>query len=98
MPDALWRLIDVDDRLDEWIERESPNQDLIIAVTAWTLSRMEDPYESLRRDPGFANLWFGKVPRTYDPDTRTAIACTLFVDEQSHEVKIDRFARLGVPI
>ena len=46
-----------------WIERELPSDDLRLTVTAWILTRYDDPYQGVQREPGFDNLWFGEIPR-----------------------------------
>lgn len=44
------------------------------------------------------NLWYGKVPDTYDAESRTAVLCSYFVNEVNHTVRCDSFARLSLPI
>jgi hypothetical protein len=64
VPDAArsWILEGFLDCLDRWAALESPSDDLRMVVTAWILSRYDDPYMGVRREPGFDNLWFGPVP------------------------------------
>jgi hypothetical protein len=57
-----WQLESFLDHLDVWIEREQPSDDLRLIVTAWVLTRYEDPYQGVQREPGFENLWFGEIP------------------------------------
>ena len=38
--------------------------DLRFLVTEWILTRAADPYQGVRREAGFDNLWFGAVPRS----------------------------------
>lgn len=66
MPSGVgpWALEGFLDRLDAWAEFESPKDDLRLIVTAWILTRYDDPYQGVRREPGFANLWFGAIPNS----------------------------------
>ena len=48
--------------MDEWVDLEGPPEWLRLLVLNWLLSRIDDPYEGLRRQPDFENLWFGLVP------------------------------------
>lgn len=98
MPDGSWLLEDFLEQLDRWAERESVSIDLKFVVTEWVLSRMDDPYEGVRREPTMPNLWYGKVPNTYDATDRTVIVCSYFINEHEHSVRCDSFARLGLPI
>jgi hypothetical protein len=61
-----WQLVRFLEHLNRWGEIESPDPDTRLVVTAWVMSRHEDPYRGVRREPGFPNLWFGKVPNTLD--------------------------------
>ena len=47
MPDLVpsWILKDFLEQLDAWIDTEKPTQDLINHVTAWIMSRADDPYQ-----------------------------------------------------
>lgn len=98
MPDGSWLLEDFLERLDQWAERESVPVDLRFVVTEWILSRMDDPYEGVRRDTSIPNLWYGKVPGPYDVRDRSAVVCSYFINERDHSVRCDSFARLGLPI
>lgn len=61
-----WALTRFDECLDRWIDVEDPPDDLRLIVTAWVLSRFDDPYQGVVREPNFPNLWFGRVPGTAD--------------------------------
>jgi hypothetical protein len=52
----------------------------------------------VQREPSMPNLWYGKVPDTFDADDRTVIVCSYFINEREHSVRCDSFARLGLPI
>ena len=102
MPDGrgLWQLTDFEERLDGWISRESPSQDLINIVTAWVLSRMEDPYEGARREPDFENLWSVRLRGTADGTGSkfTMVLCSYRINEVKHVVEADNFATLSYPV
>lgn len=92
-----WALEGFLDRLDAWIELEHPGDDLKIFVTAWTLSRHDNPYAGVRREPGFDNLWFGVVPGSVH-GTCKAVTCAYWIFESRHTVRCDSFATLSLPI
>lgn len=93
-----WRLSRFQERLDEWIDLEDPDDRLRIVVVNWVLSRMEDPYDGLLRQQGFDNLWFGIIPGTGDLSARSAVVCSLWIEETAHSVRCDRIATLSWPI
>lgn len=96
-PDSRWVLEGFERCLDEWIERDHPSEELSYVVTEWVLSRAENPYVGVRREPGFENLWFGAVARSGDERGR-AVACAYWVEESTRTVKCDSIATLGQPI
>lgn len=69
---------------------------LRVLVLNWLLSRIDDPYDGLRRQPDFDNLWFGVVPGSLH--SGEVIACSLWVFEQNHSVRCDRIATLSWPV
>lgn len=78
------------------IALQQPPQDLTLAVTAWILSRYDDPYQGVRREPAFENLWYGPVP-----DTDLAgkvVQCAYWIEESTHTVRCDSFATLSRPV
>lgn len=95
--DSGWRLTDFEACLDRWIELEQPDQDLSLHVTAWVLGRHDDPYDGMRREPEFANLWFGAVPGSAHGDG-LVVACSLWIEEATRTVRCDSFATLSLPI
>jgi len=91
-----WTLENFVDALDRWIDRESPPQDLRNFVTAWVFSRYDDPYQGVRREPGFANLWFGQVPGSQHGNGQV-VACSYWIMELERVVRCDSFATLNLP-
>jgi hypothetical protein len=91
-----WRLEGFLERLDAWAERESPSGDLKLLVTAWIMTRYEDPYQGMRRERGFPNLWFGSVP--HSEVAGTTVVCTYWIEESARTVRCDGFATLNLPI
>jgi hypothetical protein len=73
-----WQLENFLDHLDVWIESQRPSADLCLTVTAWILTRYDDPYQGVQREPGFDNLWFGEIPRTRH-GAATAVACSYWI-------------------
>ena len=46
-----WKLENFAERFDAWADLESPDGDLRCVVMAWVLTRGDDPYEEVRREP-----------------------------------------------
>jgi hypothetical protein len=92
-----WSLEGFLDTLDAWAERESPTDDLRMVVTAWVLSRYDDPYQGVRRENGFPNLWYGPVPNSGDGAGRVVV-CSYWIMESSRTVRCDSFATLSLPL
>lgn len=92
-----WRQEAFETRLDEWIELEEPSLHLRRLVTAWVLTRLEDPYSGLQREAGFPNLWFGRIPGTYQPESGAVVVCSLWIEEASKTVRCDRIGTLSTP-
>lgn len=85
------------ERLDRWVEQESPADGLRILVTEWILSRYDDPYQGVTREQGFANLWFGRVPRSED-GSGFVVVCSYWIQESTRTVRCDSFATLSLPL
>jgi hypothetical protein len=66
-----------------------------MAVRAWLLSRLDDPYHGVRREPGFENLWSGVVPSTHRG--WTVVVCSYFVFEAMGTVRCNSLATLNLP-
>jgi hypothetical protein len=91
-----WQLENFLERLDDWIAREGPAHDLVLVVTAWLLSRMEDPYQGARREAGFDNLWFGVIPNSGD-HAGHVVGCSYWIFESRRAVRCDNFGLLNWP-
>lgn len=94
---SRWRLIGFEDRLDEWQRNESADEDLLLIILPWIMSRFEDPYQGMKREPEFENLWFGPVPHTYDGQGNVVV-CSYWIEEAGHSVRCDSFATLALPL
>lgn len=92
-----WTLQDFLLRFDQWADQESPSDDLRLEVIAWILSRAEDPYQGVRRESGFDNLWYGSIPSTHH-DRDQVVVCAYWIHEQSRTVRCERFGSLSLPI
>jgi hypothetical protein len=95
-PSELWTLEQLDERFDAWVKQEAPSTDLCVYVLDWVMSRMGDPYDGARRQPGFSNLWFAPIPDT-EHDGKQA-TCTYWIEEATRRVRFDMFATLDLPI
>jgi hypothetical protein len=98
VPDPnIWALENFEVCLDAWIELERPSDDLRFLVTAWVLTRFDDPYVGVRREPSFDNLWFGAVPGSVHGEGRVVV-CSYWVHESQRMVRCDSVATLNLPI
>lgn len=97
---GLWRLTEFDQRFEAWLARDNPTPDLSAAVAAWMLTRMEDPYEGAKREPGFPNLWSAQVAgsATGRPGDITVVLCSFWINESDHTVECDNFSILSYPV
>jgi hypothetical protein len=77
-----WRLEGFSECLDEWADRDDPVVDLRAVVTAWVLTRFDDPYQGVRREPPFETLWFGAMPGSGDGQGH-AVACSYWIQERT---------------
>lgn len=92
-----WALEDFIKRLDWWIDSESPPDDLRLIVTAWILTRYDDPFQGVRRESAFPNLWFGAVPDSEDGAGKVVV-CSYWIAESTRTVRCDSFATLSLPL
>jgi hypothetical protein len=92
----FWRLEDFGERLDYWAATQDASPELRRLVATWILTRFDDPYQGVRREPGFPNLWFGQVPGSLHGDH--AVFCTYRIFELDRSVRCDNFATLSLPI
>lgn len=93
----LWTLLGFLDRLDQWAAREAPPDALRLLVTTWIMTRYDTPYQGVRREGKFPNLWFGPVPGALDPVGRV-VACSYWIDEVNHTVRCDSFGSFDPPV
>lgn len=93
----VWTLQDFLLRFDQWAAQEDPDEDLRLQVIAWILSRADDPYQGVRREPGFDNLWYGSIPFTQH-DRDQVVICAYWIHELSRAVRCERFGSLSLPI
>jgi hypothetical protein len=94
---APWGLENFLECFDRWAELESSSDDVRLITIEWIFSRTENPYLGVRREAGFANLWFGAVPGTLEP-SGTVVACAYWIMEATHHVRCDSFATLSMPL
>lgn len=92
-----WQLAGFLERLDDWVAREAPPEDVRLIVTAWILSRLDDPYQGVRRAAGFPNLWYGVVPKS-DYGSDLVVVCSYWIEESKRAVRCDDFASLTRPV
>ncbi len=96
MAEPLWRLDSFLERFDAWCHTEQVTVDERVLVTLWVMTRMENPFVGVRREPGFADLWFGPIPSTAGNDR--VIVCSYWVDPKARTVRCNSFARLSLPL
>jgi hypothetical protein len=68
-----------------------------LAVTCWILARADDPYQGVKRERGFDNLWYGVVPDSLHGDNMIVL-CSYCVYESRHAVRRDQIATLSYPV
>ena len=94
---APWTLENFIEALDIWTESENPSDDLRIVVTAWVMSRADDPYQGVRREASFDNYWYGTVPRSLHDDDKVVL-CSYWIIESEHVVRCDLINTLSYPV
>lgn len=101
MPDSFggWRLELFLERFDMWAQREGTNvdQDLRLVVVSWMQSRMDDPYQGVRRQEGFENFWFGLIPNSGDGQGNF-VGCSYWIFEADRLVRCDNYGLLSWPV
>lgn len=90
----FWESIGFHERLSAWIDLESPDHELIVAVFEWIdRQTRHDPYRGVRRQADIAsNLWWGRIPGTVRADT--AVFCSYWIYEDLRQVRCDSISTL----
>lgn len=96
-PRSAWELDRFLDCFDRWVDLEKPDQDLRHRVLGWVFTRYDDPYQGMQRQLEAPNLWFGKIPGTYDGHGE-AVCCSYWISETTRTVVCDSIATLPMPI
>ena len=91
-----WTLENFEECLDRWIDLEKPIDELKLIVTAWVLTRFDDPYVGVRREAGFDNLWYATVPRTAHEGS--IVVCSYWIFDRERRVRSDSIATLSLPL
>jgi hypothetical protein len=92
-----WKLVGFEERFDAWADLDNPSQDLRVVVMEWVIGRHDDPYQGVRREAGFPNLWFGKIPHSEDGKGH-AVAGPYWIEESTRTVRCESFSALREPI
>lgn len=66
------------------------------AALAWIMNRHVDPYQGVRRDSEWENLWFGPIPGTIHDGQ--VVCCSYWIEEQTHTVRCNLFSTLSTPV
>jgi hypothetical protein len=83
--------------LDRWRDEHADGDELLLRrVVNWIESRQEDPYQGMRRERGFDNLWFGAIPGTRRAGS--VVTGSYFIRERDHVVVCSSIATLGEPV
>jgi hypothetical protein len=90
-----WKLVGFLECLDAWAEREKPSDDLRVIVTAWIMTRYDDPYQGVRREHRYPNLWFGAVPKS-GHGLGYLVMCACWIEETTRTVRCDSFTTLSL--
>jgi hypothetical protein len=96
-PTAAWKLEGFLDRFDAWADLEDMTPDQRVFVIYWFMSRSEDPYQGVRREPGFPNLWWGAIPNSGD-GKGNVVMCSYWIEESTRTVRCDNFGLLSWPV
>jgi hypothetical protein len=94
--EAAWSLARFEQRLDEWLDLEAPPDDVRRIVTAWTLTRLDDPFVDAQREAGFPNLWSVRVPGSIHAGP-TVVLCAYWIHLPRRLVVCESFGSLGYP-
>ncbi|KLL09636.1 hypothetical protein FrCorBMG51_23515 [Protofrankia coriariae] len=80
------------------IVTESPADDPRRLVTPWIFTRIDDPYQGIRCEPGSPNLWFGPLPQSEHTGSGPALCHSCWIEEGTHRVICDTFTTLTRPL
>lgn len=83
--------------IQAWDDREQPPDDLRAWVVEWIFTRLDDPYQGVKREPGFPNLWWGVVPGSLH-GSNMVVVCSYWIVETSHVVRCESLASLSWPV
>jgi hypothetical protein len=92
-----WTLAAFLHHLDMWTKQEQPSDDLRLRVTAWIMTRYDNPYQGVQREPGFDNLWFGAIPGSIHSSDRV-VACSYWIYESTRTVSCNSISTLSLPL
>jgi hypothetical protein len=79
-----------------WDDLENPDDDLRRYVVGWIFTRLDDPYQGVKREPDFPNLWWGVVPGTLHGDGMI-VGCSYWIVETAQVVRCESLASLSWP-
>lgn len=94
---AAWTPQGFEQCLQTWDDLEQPDDDLRLHVVEWVFSRLDDPYQGVKREPGFPNLWWGVVPGTFHGDGKVVV-CSFWIVESERVVRCESLASLSWPV
>lgn len=83
-------LLDFLPKLDAWIERECPLDELRVFVTDWIFTRVSNPFDNARRVTGFADSWRAVIANSDhfdDHAERCAVICLHWIDVSTRSVR-----------
>lgn len=90
-----WTLDDFSEWLERWIAAESPDDDRVLRVSEWIMSRADDPYVGARQVIEIPGLWFAEISGTLRDDMK--VTCSYWINERAHVVRCDNIQTLSPP-
>ena len=63
-------------------------RDSALHCDTWILTRDDDPYQAVRWETDFPNLWFGRIPNLHDGSGHV-VTCSYWIEESSRTVRCD---------
>ena len=72
-------------------------RDSALHCDTWILTRDDDPYQAVRWETDFPNLWFGRIPNSHDGSGHV-VTCSYWIEESSRIVRCDNFGTLSLPL